>query len=111
MPMAAPLRAAFAFAFAAAASSSAAAAAGSAASARWRDRPVLGFNPCNGWNCHMSALGEATLRDVADAMASNGMRDAGYTLLGLDDGWVGSARAADGSLLANASAFPSGTLA
>ena len=58
----------------------------------------------------MSAIGEATLRSIADAIVSTGMRDAGYTLFSLDDGWQGG-RLADGRISANSSAFPSGTLA
>lgn len=72
--------------------------------------PPLGFNPCNGFNCHMSELGETTLRSIAVAIATNGLRDAGYTLFSLDDGYQGP-RSANGTLTANATAFPSGTLA
>lgn len=77
---------------------------------RWDSRPPLGFNPCNGFNCRMSAIGEPTLMALATAVATNGMRDAGYNLFALDDGWQGP-RAANGTLTANASAFPSATLA
>ena len=68
----------------------------------------MGFNPCNGFQCDMSALGEAVFRQLADAIASNGMRAAGYTWLLLDDGWAASSRLPNGSLAANAAAFPSG---
>jgi len=74
------------------------------------DVPPMGWNPCNGFQCHMSAIGEAALRAVADAIAASGLRDAGYRLFSLDDGFQGP-RAPDGTLTANASAFPSGTLA
>lgn len=73
-------------------------------------RPAMGWNPCNGFQCHMWAIGEAELQEIASAIASNGMRDAGYTLFALDDGWQGP-RLANGTISANASAFPSGTLA
>lgn len=76
----------------------------------FQTRPPLGWNPCNGFQCHMSAIGEATLISIADAIASNGMKAAGYTLFSLDDGYQGE-RDAHGALTANTSAFPSGTLA
>jgi len=78
--------------------------------ADWAARPPLGWNPCNGFQCRMSLLGEAALMSVADAIAANGMRAAGYALLALDDGWQG-ARDAAGALTADAGAFPSRSLA
>ena len=85
--------------------------AASAAAPRWTSSPPLGWNPCNGFQCHMSAIGEPVLREIADAIAASGLRDAGYTLFSLDDGWSGPRDPASGALTANASAFPSGTLA
>ena len=73
-------------------------------------RPAMGWNPCNGFQCHMWAIGEAEFREIASTIATNGMRDAGYDTFSLDDGWQGP-RLANGSITANVSAFPSGTLA
>jgi alpha-galactosidase len=73
-------------------------------------RPPMGWNPCNGFQCHMWAIGEAELCDIASAIATNGMRAAGYTYFSIDDGWQGP-RLPNGSITANSSAFPSGTLA
>ena len=72
-------------------------------------RPAMGWNPCNGFQCHMWAIGEAELRDIAIEIANNGMLSAGYEFFALDDGWQGP-RLSDGSITANSSAFPSGTL-
>ena len=69
--------------------------------------PIMGFNPCNGFNCDMSSIGEATLRDLADAMATNGMLAAGYTWFLLDDGWQSPSRSTNGTIMANPTSFPS----
>jgi hypothetical protein len=58
----------------------------------------------------MLNLGEVGLREMALAVATNGMRDAGYTNFNLDDGWAGQ-RLANGSITAAPAGFPSGTLA
>ena len=75
-----------------------------------RRTPPRGYNPCNGFGCTMSTLGEATLRSLADAIATNGMLAAGYSWFNLDDGIV-SGRDANGTLVANATGFPSGVRA
>ena len=69
--------------------------------------PPRGFNPCNGLNCNMASLGEAALRSLADAIATNGMLAANFSWLNLDDGIV-SGRDASGALVADATGFPSG---
>lgn len=48
--------------------------------------PPMGWNSWNRFACNVS---EATIRDAADAMASNGMRDAGYQYVVIDDCWHG----------------------
>ena len=78
--------------------------------ARARAFPPRGYNPCNGFNCHMDQLGESTLMSLADALVSTGAASAGYTWLILDDGWQAMNRSAAGELMAEAPAFPSGTL-
>jgi alpha-galactosidase len=68
-----------------------------------------------GFGCYARDIGEATFMEMADAMASNGLRDAGYNWLNLDNGFV-DGRAANGSLECHKTdkhgnaAFPSGTL-
>ena len=72
----------------------------------------MGFNPCfvPHVGCYMLNLGEAALREMALAISTNGMKDAGYVFFNLDDGWSG-ARLPNGSITAATAGFPSGTLA
>ena len=41
-------------------------------------------------------------------MVESGMRDAGYTYLVIDDGWMADKRDSEGKLLADPNKFPSG---
>ena len=63
--------------------------------------PPMGWNSWNKFHTHID---DATVRGIADAMDANGMKDAGYQYVIIDDGWQGS-RDADGKLAANAN-FP-----
>jgi alpha-galactosidase len=67
--------------------------------------PPMGWNSWNKFGC--KALTEQVVRDTANEMASNGMRDAGYAYLILDDCWAGP-RDARGDLTADPGKFPSG---
>jgi alpha-galactosidase len=69
--------------------------------------PPRAYNPCNGFNCDMSSIGEATLRSLADAIAVNGMLAVNFSWFLLDDGIV-SGRDASGALVPDAAGFPSG---
>lgn len=66
--------------------------------------PPMGWNSWNGFGCNVN---EQLIRETADAMAANGMKDAGYQYLVIDDCWHG-ARDASGAIQANAEHFPSG---
>ncbi len=66
--------------------------------------PPMGWNT---WNHFACAIDEQLIRDTADLMVSSGMRDAGYQYVNLDDCWQID-RAADGSIVVDAQAFPSG---
>src|SRR4051812_17758151 len=46
--------------------------------------PPMGWNSWNKFGCNVSST---LIRGVADAMAANGMRDAGYQYLTIDDCW------------------------
>jgi len=48
--------------------------------------PPMGWNS---WNHFNGGITDAIVRDVADAMVSSGMRDAGYVYLNIDDTWEG----------------------
>ncbi len=63
--------------------------------------PPMGWNS---WNLFQSNIDDKTVRAVADAMVSTGMRDAGYVYINIDDTWEG-VRGADGVLNSNAK-FP-----
>jgi alpha-galactosidase len=65
--------------------------------------PPMGFNHYNAFG---NAVDEAKIREVADAMVRNGMRDAGYSYVNLDDSWQGP-RDASGNITANEN-YPSG---
>ena len=54
----------------------------------------------NSWNKFGTGINDKLIREIADAMASSGMRDAGYEYLVIDDGWTDT-RAEDGSILPN----------
>ncbi|MCL6592319.1 MAG: carbohydrate-binding protein, partial [Firmicutes bacterium] len=68
--------------------------------------PPMGWNS---WNCFHENINETQIKQIADAMVSSGMRDAGYIYLNLDDNWMANpARDASGNLRADPSRFPSG---
>ena len=48
----------------------------------------------NSWNHFAAKVDDATVRAQADAMASSGMRDAGYRYINIDDTWEGQRDAA-----------------
>ena len=66
--------------------------------------PPMGWNSWNHFGCNVN---EKMLRDTADALASSGMRDAGYKYLVVDDCWHGE-RDAHGDIQPDAQRFPSG---
>jgi alpha-galactosidase len=66
--------------------------------------PPMGWNSWNKFGCNVD---EKLIRDTADAMASSGMRDAGYLFLVIDDCWHGQ-RDAHGDIQADPQRFPSG---
>ncbi|MFP4540496.1 MAG: glycoside hydrolase family 27 protein [Opitutales bacterium] len=67
--------------------------------------PPMGWNS---WNTFATNISEDLIKGVADAMIANGMRDAGYIYINLDDGWMAMERDADGNLMAHPERFPSG---
>ena len=61
----------------------------------------------NDWNTFHCGLSETLIKQTADAMATNGMKAAGYQFINLDDGWAAS-RDANGVIVADTTKFPSG---
>ncbi len=59
--------------------------------------PPMGWNS---WNLFAEKVDDKTVRTIADAMVSSGMRDAGYIYVNIDDTWEG-VRDAQGNLQAN----------
>jgi len=67
-------------------------------------RPPMGWNSWNFFDCRVT---EANIKRMADAMASNGMKEAGYEYIVIDDCWQKS-RDKDGYIVADKVKFPSG---
>jgi len=59
--------------------------------------PPMGWNS---WNLFAGRIDDKTVREMADAMVSSGMRDAGYIYLNIDDTWAGK-RDANGVVQTN----------
>jgi alpha-galactosidase len=63
--------------------------------------PPMGWNS---WNKFRGQVNDRVVREVADAVARNGMKDAGYVYINIDDTWEGP-RDAQGNITTN-SKFP-----
>lgn len=66
--------------------------------------PPMGWNSWNKFACNVD---EKLIREVADAMVSSGMKDAGYTYINIDDCWHGD-RDSLGFIHPDPVRFPSG---
>ncbi|WP_433363128.1 glycoside hydrolase family 27 protein [Actinoplanes sp. CA-142083] len=68
--------------------------------------------PYMGWNTYYGLGGdptEAEVKAIADTMARNGLRDAGYRIIWIDGNWAApKPRNARGELVADPARFPSG---
>ncbi|CAN5906316.1 hypothetical protein BH11GEM1_BH11GEM1_06150 [soil metagenome] len=60
--------------------------------------PAMGWNS---WNKFAGRVDDASVRGMADAMASNGMKEAGYTYINIDDTWEGDQRDEQGNITTN----------
>ena len=68
--------------------------------------PPMGWNS---WNTFQTNINEQLVKGIADVMVSSGMKDAGYTYLVLDDGWMAMERnAKTGDLVPDPKKFPNG---
>ena len=54
----------------------------------------------NSWNHFEEEVNDRAIRQIADAMVSSGLREAGYLYVNIDDGWQGD-RDAQGELHPN----------
>ena len=60
--------------------------------------PPMGWNS---WNKFRNQVSDKLVREVADGMVRNGMRDAGYIYVNIDDTWEAPARGEDGAIRTN----------
>ena len=67
--------------------------------------PPMGWNSWNTFGCNIN---ETLIRQMADAIVSSGMRDAGYQYVVVDDCWFNPNRDSAGNLQGDPSRFPSG---
>jgi Alpha-galactosidase len=68
--------------------------------------PPMGWNS---WNTFQTNINDELVRGIADVMVSSGMKDAGYTYLVLDDGWMAMERdPKTGDLIPDPKKFPKG---
>jgi alpha-galactosidase len=67
--------------------------------------PPMGWNS---WNTFQTNITEKMVEDMADAMLSSGMKEAGYIYLVLDDGWMAKERDSAGNLVPDPRKFPHG---
>ena len=67
-------------------------------------KPIMGWSS---WNHFRIDINENIIKAQADAMASNGMKEAGYQYINIDDGYFGG-RDSKGNLLAHPERFPNG---
>jgi alpha-galactosidase len=67
--------------------------------------PPMGWNS---WNTFADKINEKVVRETVDTMVANGMRDAGYVYVVIDDTWSKMQREPDGSIEADPVKFPSG---
>lgn len=69
--------------------------------------PPMGWNSWNKFGCNVN---EEIIRQMADAMVSSGMKDAGYQYIVIDDCWQVE-RDKDGNIVPDPKHFPSGMAA
>ncbi|HEY2721133.1 MAG TPA: glycoside hydrolase family 27 protein [Chitinophagaceae bacterium] len=68
--------------------------------------PPMGWNS---WNTFQTNINEQLVKDIADVMVSSGMKDAGYSYIVLDDGWMAMERdKKTGDLVPDPKKFPNG---
>ncbi|KAM9979461.1 hypothetical protein ACTFIY_008715 [Dictyostelium cf. discoideum] len=66
--------------------------------------PQMGWSS---WNYYACNINESVIMNTAKAMVSNGMANAGYTYVNIDDCWAGG-RYPNGSVYADPTNFPNG---
>jgi alpha-galactosidase len=67
--------------------------------------PPMGWNT---WNTFGTNINEKLIKEMAEALISSGMQQAGYRYIVLDDAWSAKERDAQGNLFGDPNRFPSG---
>ncbi|VXC08120.1 Alpha-galactosidase A [Flavobacterium sp. 9AF] len=67
--------------------------------------PPMGWNT---WNTFEINIDEKLIKETADIIVASGMKEAGYTYVVLDDGWMTMERDNNGNLVPDPKKFPSG---
>lgn len=67
--------------------------------------PPMGWSS---WYAFVDTINERKIMETADALVSSGLRDCGYRILQLDDGWMARQRDEQGRQYADSSRFPHG---
>ena len=67
--------------------------------------PPMGWNS---WNTFSVNIDEKLINGIADSFIKDGLKDAGYEYLVIDDGWMAKERDKNGNLLADPEKFPNG---
>ena len=67
--------------------------------------PPMGWNS---WNSTGKNVSDKVIREVADAIVSSGLKDAGYTYVVIDDYWHGGRDSITGLLYPDPNKFPNG---
>lgn len=67
--------------------------------------PPMGWSS---WYPFVDTINEKKIMETADAMVHTGLRDLGYTILQLDDGWMAKVRDEKGRQFADTTRFPHG---
>jgi len=77
--------------------------------------PPMGFLTWQIFRCQTDCvnhphicISENLIKEIADAMVSTGMKDAGYYYVNIDDCWLANQRDADGKLVPDPDRFPNG---
>jgi alpha-galactosidase len=67
--------------------------------------PPMGWNS---WNTFAVTIHEDMIKQIADVMSTNGMLQAGYNYIVVDDGWEALQRDSSGNLVPDPAKFPHG---
>lgn len=79
--------------------------AGALAASAQIETPTMGWSS---WNTYLINISDELIKSQADAMAKNGLKDAGFKYINIDDGYFGGRDPKTGQLLIHTTRFPGG---